>query len=63
MRFFRIYWKVAGGHTHTRWFSGANPNAVFGKCGDLTFANDEWESLRQILSARHDCVEIKEEEQ
>ncbi len=60
MRFFRVYYRVLGGHTHTRWFSGGNPRAVMGKCGDLTFVNDEWEALRKIL--QHSTVEIKEEE-
>jgi hypothetical protein len=64
VRYFRIYYKVAGGHTHTRWFSGGNPKAVFGKCGDLTFVNDEWEEIRRVLecgAAEHDNVQIKEE--
>lgn len=49
MRFFRIYYEVQGSHTHTRWFSVANSEAVLGKCGELTFVNDEWESLMSFL--------------
>ncbi len=59
MRFFRIYYKQAGEHTYTCWFSGANPNAVFGKCGDLTFVNDEWETLRGLL--KYAQVEFRED--
>ena len=64
MRYFRFYYKVAGGHTRTRWFTGGNRTAVFGKCGDLTFVNDEWEEIRRVLergAAEHDNVQIKEE--
>ncbi len=59
MRFFRIYYRVAGGHTHTKWYSGGNPNGVLGKCGELTFVNDEWEAMMALL--KHATVEFKEE--
>ncbi len=59
MRFFRIYYRVAGGYTHTRWYSGGNPKAVMGKCGELTFVNDEWDALATLL--RHSSVEILED--
>lgn len=59
MRFFRIYYQVRGGHTHTRWFSGGSPNTTVGKCGELTFVNDEWEAMRTLL--QHSTVEIYEE--
>jgi hypothetical protein len=64
MRYFRIYYKIEGGHTHTRWFSGGNREAVMGKCGDLTFVNDEWDAMREILEAgavEHDNVLIRPE--
>ncbi len=51
MRFFRIYFQVRGGQTHTRWFSGGGGrlNSVMGKCGELTFVNDEWEAIKALL--------------
>ena len=61
MRFFRIYWERLGGHTHTRWCSGGNPNGVMGKCGDLVFVNDEWDALRKLL--QHSTVEVIEARQ
>ena len=33
------YYKIAGGHTHVRVFMNG------GKCGDLCFRNEEFESL------------------
>ena len=59
MRFFRIYYEVLGGHTHTRWYSGGNPNGMMGKCGDLIFVNDEFDALRALL--HHSTVEFREE--
>lgn len=38
---FRIYYKIAGGHTHMRVFAGSQEGAL-GKCGDLTMRNEEF---------------------
>jgi hypothetical protein len=59
MRFFRIYFSVAGGHTHTRWFSGATPRGVLGKRGELSLPSDEWEALCDLL--RHPTVQFIED--
>lgn len=59
MRFFRIYYRVLGGHTQTRWFAGPNPRISMGKCGELTFQNEEFEALRKLF--QHAQVEFLED--
>lgn len=49
MRFFRIHYEVLGGHTHTKWFAGKSFEQTMGKCGELTFANEEFTTLRTLL--------------
>lgn len=46
---FRFRYTVAGGHTHVRVFAGdaTSLNATLGKCGELTFRNEEWEQFRE----------------
>jgi len=39
--FFRLRYKVLGGHTHVRFFAGQGDSSL-GKCGDLVFRNEEW---------------------
>lgn len=49
---FRLYWKRLGAHVHVRVFAGYNIGglpASGGKCGDLTFREDEWAAFRQRL--------------
>ena len=38
---FHFRYQVQGGHTHVRVFAGPHENAL-GKCGDLTFRNEEF---------------------
>jgi len=45
MIYFRLYYKVLGGHTHVRIFSGKNPQGTFGKNGDMIFRNEEWQEF------------------
>ena len=53
MIYFKLSYKVMGGHTHARLFSSSNPEGTFGKHGDLTFRNEEWEQfLRDFQSAK-----------
>lgn len=42
MIMFRIYYEVAGGHVHCRFFAGKNPGSL-GKCGDFTMRKDEFD--------------------
>lgn len=44
---FRIYHIRKGGHTHCRLFAGVRDGAL-GKCGDLTFRNEEFEAFREM---------------
>lgn len=45
----RIYFKEQGGHTHVRMFGGPIGSWSYGKCGDLTFRNEEWAEFRATL--------------
>jgi hypothetical protein len=38
---FRFRFEQHGGHTHVRLFAGTIATSL-GKCGDLTFRNEEW---------------------
>ena len=59
MIYFKLRYKVLGGHTHVRLFSGTRLDGTFGKNGDLIFRNEEWEEfLRQFQKA----VVLPEEE-
>lgn len=40
---FKLRYKKLGGHIHVRFFSAPTENQTFGKNGDLTFREDEWE--------------------
>jgi len=42
---FRIYHVTQGGHTHCRFFAG-KAEGTLGKCGDLTFKNEEFEEFK-----------------
>lgn len=44
---FKFVYKVAGGHTHVAVFAG-KAAASLGKCGQLTFRNEEWEVFKQM---------------
>lgn len=44
---FKFRFKVGGGHTHIRVFSGKDADHL-GKCGDLTMTNEEWAAFREI---------------
>ena len=50
MIYFRLYYKVLGGHTHVRIFSGKNPKGAFGKNGDMIFRNEEWEDFLKKIN-------------
>ena len=43
----RMYYEVLGGHTHVRVFAGVVNAGALGKCGDLTFTNEEWEAYKE----------------
>lgn len=42
----RMYYKVAGGHTHVRVFCGENVKGALAHCGQLTLRNEEFEALK-----------------
>ena len=44
----KFYYKVLGGHTHVRVFSGPLEGTC-GKAGELILRNGEWEVLREVL--------------
>lgn len=50
---FRFRYLQAGGHTHVRVFAGVSEGAL-GKCGDLTFRNEEWEEFKNVVATRKD---------
>lgn len=54
MTLFRIYYQVAGGHTHLRVFAervrGDGPPATLGAAGTLCLRNEEFEDLRAELA-------------
>ncbi len=56
---FRMRFEVLGGHTHVRFFAGGSAMSL-GKCGDLTFRNEEWEAfVKELNRCPPDrCIEI-----
>lgn len=54
MSAFRFRYEVAGGHTHVRLFAGEGLGFTLGKCGDLTFRNDEWSDFSRAINALSD---------
>ena len=51
----RMYYEVLGGHTHVRVFAGTVNAGALGKCGDLTFTNEEWEAY---MATKNPIVEF-----
>jgi hypothetical protein len=51
MMLMRIRYRKLGGHYHCRVFTSPYQGAVFSKCGDLCFSEDEWEAVRRIIRA------------
>lgn len=49
MIYFRVYYTIRGGHTHTRWFAGKSLRETMGCCGDLTFRNEEFIELMRLI--------------
>ena len=47
----RMYYEVLGGHTHVRVFAGVVNAGALGKCGDLTFTNEEWEAYKEATKS------------
>jgi len=41
----RLRYRVLGGHVHCRLFTAKAPGQTFAKCGDLTFAIEEWAAV------------------
>lgn len=56
--YFRLRWKVLGGHVHCRLFSTKNYNGTWAKCGDIIVSVEEWPQFQEALAGR---VELKEE--
>lgn len=46
---FRFRYKTQGGHTHAVLFAG-NTVGGLGKCGDLTFRNEEWDTFCRAIA-------------
>lgn len=53
----RYRYKVLGGHTHVRVFCGESPDHTLAKCGDLTFRNEEFETLKDGVRVDLEFVE------
>ena len=47
----RVRYRKLGGHYHCRVFTGIAKNMTFAKCGDLVFAEGEWDMIRKMLTS------------
>src|ERR1044072_1381773 len=47
---FKFVYKVGGGHTHVRMFSGKSAVSL-GLCGTLVMRNEEWEEFTACITA------------
>jgi hypothetical protein len=47
---FKLRFRKLGGHYHCRLFAAKSPNMTYAKCGDLTFAEDDWSDVQIAMS-------------
>lgn len=47
---YRLYYEYLGGHVHCRLFAGVRDGSL-GKCGDLTFREEEFGPFMQSASS------------
>ena len=61
----RFRWQQRGEHIHVRVFTAPMHTGTFAKCGDLTFAKEDWRVVRAgLVSAREDLVvQVKHEDE
>lgn len=52
----RIYYQKLGGHIHCRVFTGKAKNSTHAKCGTLTFDEQEWSVVHDMLSSIAEVV-------
>ena len=57
----RIRFCQLGGHIHCRVFTRTLPTETWAKCGDLVFAEDEWQAVSAIFIRGR--IELLKEEQ
>ena len=50
-RYFRVRWRLLGGHYHVRIFSGQHPDGSFTMLGKLILDENDWAALAHILAA------------
>ena len=60
---FKLRYRKLGGHVHVRFFSAPTRNETFGKNGDLTFRENEWEPfLRCFQDYKEDKILVLPED-
>jgi len=47
----KFYYQERGSHTHVRVFAGEGN--LLGKCGDLTFRNEEWVEFIKLTTGEY----------